>query len=117
MIRNLVKRESVYLATRHADMRKQVNGLAAIVQGEFGLDPFDGSIFVFMNSGKNKLKALMWDKDGFVLLYKRREKGKFYWPSFEEEKEAVSIDSSDLKRLLDGLIMEKFVPKRSFKVY
>ena len=73
--------KSVYLCTRNTDMRKSINGLAAIVQGYFGMDPFDGTMFVFINRTHDKIKILTWDADGFVLHYKRREKGRFQWPS------------------------------------
>jgi transposase len=110
----------VYLATQGVDMRKQVNGLAAVVQGAFGADLFDGSMFVFCNTNKTIIKILCWDVDGFVLYYKRREKGHYYWPKFDTddacENGTVSVSENDLNRLLDGLVMEQFVPRRSYLV-
>jgi transposase len=107
----------VYLATQGVDMRKQVNGLAAVVQGAFGADLFDGSMFVFCNTNKTIIKILCWDIDGFVLYYKRREKGRFFWPRFDAgEDGTVFVSENDLNRLLDGLVMEQFVPKRSYVV-
>jgi transposase len=117
MKRRFSRGSKVYLATQGADMRKQVNGLAAIVQSSFGADLFDGSMFVFCNSSKKIIKILCWDIDGFVLYYKRRERGCFYWPKFDRcEDGTVSVGENDLNRLLDGLVMEQFVPKRSYKV-
>jgi len=96
-------------------MRKQVNGLAAVVQGVFGADLFDGSMFVFCNHDRKIIKILCWDLDGFVLYYKRREKGCFHWPKFElNEDGTVSVSENDLNRLLDGLVMEQFVPKKNY---
>lgn len=97
-------------------MRKNINGLAAIVQGSFNLDPFNGAIFVFCNNKKDKIKVLKWDKDGFVLYYKRREKGRFCWPMFSSESAAVNITKGDLDRLLDGLVMEQFTPHKQYTI-
>ena len=74
MIQRLKKAKTVYLATQIVDMRKSINGLAAIVQGSFALDLYEGSAFVFISRSHDKIKVLQWDTDGFVLYYKRREK-------------------------------------------
>jgi transposase len=117
MNRKLTKSEQVYLSMGITDMRKQVNGLAAIVQGEFGLDLYDGAMFVFCNRQKNKVKLLHWDTDGFVLYYKRRERGRFFWPTFRENSDGtVSVSENDLNRLLDGLIMEQFIPRKNYAI-
>lgn len=105
---------AVYLSCGHVDMRKSINGLAAIVQGAFESDPFQGALFVFCNKDKNKIKVLHWDKDGFALYYKRRERGRFCWPTLSEEDCTVNITAEDLNRLLDGLVMEKFVPRKNY---
>jgi transposase len=59
----------VFLACGQTDMRKQINGLAAIVEGSFKLDPFDGALFVFCNRKRDRLKVLEFDVDGFWLKY------------------------------------------------
>jgi len=115
MDRKLSQVNKVYLATHGVDMRKQVNGLAAVVQGVFGADLFDGSMFVFCNGNRTIIKILYWDIDGFVLFYKRREQGRFHWPKFDlREDGTVSASEKDLNRLLDGLVMEQFVPKKNY---
>ncbi|MCL2768420.1 MAG: IS66 family insertion sequence element accessory protein TnpB [Synergistaceae bacterium] len=106
--------KKVYISREKVDMRKSINGLAAIVQERFDLDAYTGALFVFMNGNKTRLKILQWDKDGFALYYKRREKGRFYWPEFDEGAGAITISQADLDRLLDGLVMEQFVPKISY---
>ena len=117
MKRRISRSNRIYLATQNVDMRKQVNGLAAVVPSGFGADVFDGSIFVFCNGSRNIIKILCWDVDGFVLFYKRRERGRFWWPKFDLcEDDKVAISENDLNRLLDGLVMEQFVPKRDYSV-
>ena len=73
--------QHVYLCTGYTDLRKGIDGLISIVTGTFGLDPTEaGSIFLFCGRKKNTMKALYFDRDGFVLLQKRLDNGKFQWP-------------------------------------
>lgn len=113
-IRRFPAKIAVYLSCSHIDMRKSINGLAAVVQGTFELDPFQGALFVFCNKDKNKIKVLHWDKDGFALYYKRRERGRFCWPTLSEQSGTVDVTIDDLNRLLDGLLMEKFIPHKKY---
>src|SRR5665647_1339495 len=115
-IRRFPGKTSIYLSCSVTDMRKSINGLAAIVQGSFEIDPFEGAVFVFCSKDKNKIKILQWDKDGFALYYKLRERGRFCWSSLLEEETKVDVTMADLNRLLDGLLMEKFIPHKMYKI-
>jgi len=95
----------VFLACGHTDMRKQINGLAAIVEGSFNLDPFDGALFVFCNRSRDRVKILEWDGDGFWLYFKRLEKGHFKWPTLEEEA-TMTLTGEELSYLLGGTRIE-----------
>jgi len=95
----------VYLACGYTDMRKSINGLAAIVEGSFGQDPFDGALFVFCNSRRDRVKILEWDVDGFWLHFKRLEKGHFKWPTLGEEA-TMSLTGEELTCLLSGTRVE-----------
>jgi transposase len=97
--------KKVYLACGKTDMRKQINGLAEIVEGHFNLDPFDGALFVFCNGGRDRLKILEWDGDGFWLYFKRLEKGRFRWPEAGEESTMV-LTGEELSYLLGGTRVE-----------
>jgi transposase len=116
MIHRMANRASVYLCYEKVDFRKNINGLAAIVQGSFHMDPFEGSLFVFCSKSKNAIKVLQWDTDGFVLYHKRREKGRFCWPEIMDIEGTVNITKKDLCRLLDGLVMEQFIPHKKYTV-
>ena len=74
----------VYVATRPVDFRKGHDGLAAVVQEMFGLDPFSGAAFVFRSKRADRIKLLVWDHTGMVLVHKRLEGGKFVWPQVQD---------------------------------
>lgn len=77
--------ENIYIVCGHTDMRKSIDGLAAIVQQQYKLDLFSSSAFLFCGRRRDRLKVLLWEADGFLLLYKRLEDGKFNWPKSEQE--------------------------------
>lgn len=95
----------VYLACGKTDMRKQINGLAAMVQGSFQLDPFDEAIFVFCNRNRDRIKILEWDGDGFWLYFKRLEKGRFRWPA-QGSDATMTLTAEELEILLGGAKVE-----------
>jgi transposase len=95
----------VFLACGKTDMRKQINGLAAIVEGSFKLDPFDGALFVFCNRARDRVKILEWDGDGFWLHFKRLEKGRFRWPT-EGAEATMTLTGEELSFLLGGTRVE-----------
>jgi transposase len=103
MIRTEGKR--IYLACGATDMRKSINGLMVRVQEHFSLDPFDDVLFVFCNRKRDRLKILMWDGDGFWLLFKRLEKGHFRWPT-EGSEATMMFSSEELAILLGGARVE-----------
>lgn len=102
----LTESVNVYLACGSTDMRKSIDGLAAIVQESFKLSPFSNALYVFCNKGRNKLKILQWEHNGFWLHYRRLEKGKFKWPK-ENNPSPALIGRRELNWLLDGLSIEQ----------
>lgn len=105
MLGDISKADSIYIACGYTDMRKSIDGLAIIVQEEFGLDPLSNSLFLFCGRKADRLKALYWEGDGFVLLYKRLEDGKYQWP--RSEKDVENIDRQQLRWLLEGLSIQQ----------
>ncbi|XID91543.1 IS66 family insertion sequence element accessory protein TnpB [Paenibacillaceae bacterium WGS1546] len=95
----------VYLACGVTDLRKSIDGLAALVQEGFGLDPFSPCLFVFCNRERNKLKILHWDHNGFWLFYRRLERGTFQWPTGSNT--TATISPRELRWLLDGLTLHQ----------
>jgi transposase len=84
-------------------MRKSIDGLMAIVQGELRQDAYSGHLFVFVSRRCDRVKILTWDKGGFVLVYKRLERGQFKLPHMDPSTMAVEIDGTQLAMLLDGI--------------
>ena len=86
----------VYLACGKTDMRKSINGLSALVEQSFNLDPFEEALFVFCNRNRDRIKILEWDGDGFWLYFKRLEKGRFRWPSLDAADVTTAEPTMDL---------------------
>lgn len=97
--------KKVYLACGKTDMRKSINGLAAIVDSSFNLDPFSEAVFVFCNRNRDRIKILEWDGDGFWLYFKRLEKGRFRWPVDGSEATMI-LSPEELQILLGGAKVE-----------
>jgi transposase len=92
----------IYLATGSTDLRRSIDGLAALVRERFTLDPLSGHLFLFRNRRGDRLKILAWDRSGFCVLYKRLEQGTFAWPA-EDVSAPVEMRSTDLALLLAGV--------------
>lgn len=90
MLGDITVAENIYIACGYTDMRKSIDGLAAIVQQQFRLDPFSNTLFLFCGRHRNRMKALLWEGDGFILLYKRLENGSFKWPRSEAELKPIT---------------------------
>lgn len=105
MIGDISRAEHIYIVCGYTDMRKAIDGLAAIVQQNFKLDVFSGSLFLFCGKRCDRIKALLWEEDGFVLLYKRLENGKYKWP--RDSSEAKLITQQEFRWLLEGLSIEQ----------
>lgn len=91
----------IFLATSPVDMRRQIDGLVALVNDILVQDPFTGYVFVFRGRRGDRVKVLVWDRNGFVLYYKRLEKGRFRFP--DPSSPSRELDSTALTLLLEGL--------------
>ena len=101
----------VFLAAGSTDMRKAINGLSLLVEGQMELDPFCGHLFVFCNRGRTIVKILYWDRNGFCLWQKRLEKHRFKWP--DTRAEVLEIQARELGFVLEGLDLESVRPHKS----
>jgi transposase len=91
----------VYVALGATDMRKSINGLSLLVEEQFDLDLFSGSLFAFCNRKRDIVKILYWQTNGFCVWMKRLEEDYFRWP--DNEQEVMEINREALSWLLHGL--------------
>jgi len=105
MLGDISGAERIYIACGYTDLRKSIDGLSALVSTRFQLDPFSNSLFLFCGRRRDRIKALYWEGDGFVLLYKRLERGSFQWPRWESE--ARLITPQQFRWLTEGLKIEQ----------
>jgi transposase len=94
----------IWLATQPVDMRRSFDALAEQVRTILADDPMSGHLFVFRNRTSQRVKILWWDSDGYVLYYKRLERGTFQFPAASGKSIAVAADQ--LKRLLSGCAID-----------
>ena len=83
MLNDFTGADKVYIACGYTDLRKGIDGLARMVQQQFELDPFTNTLFLFCGRRRDRIKGLYWERDGFILLYKRLEQGAYQWPRSE----------------------------------
>lgn len=110
MLGDITIAEHIYIACGYTDMRKSIDGLAAIVKEQFHLNPFSSSLFLFCGKRRDRIKVLLWEGDGFLLLYKRLENGNFQWPRTEQDVKPITWQ--EFRWLMEGLTLEqKYVIK------
>lgn len=92
----------IYLAAEPVDLRKSIDGLGALAR-ERSHDIFSGHLYVFTSRRGDRVKILTWDRGGFVLYYKRLEKGRFKLPEIAPGAVEIALDATQLAMLLDGI--------------
>jgi len=92
----------IFVATGRVDGRKGIDGLSALVRSQFAEDPLSGTMFVFFSRRADRVRVLYWDRDGYVLVTKRLEKG-FYRLPWSAEQGRVVIEAAELLLVLEGI--------------
>jgi transposase len=93
----------IYFATGLVDMRNGIDGLRAVVEQVLMKSPDEGHLFVFVGKQRDKLKILFWDRNGYVVYFKRLERGRFQLPATDETRTRVEMEPAQLAMLLDGI--------------
>ena len=96
-------------------MRKSFDGLCGLVINHLGQNPMTGDVFIFMNRRRSLIKLLVWDQTGFVIYYKRLEKGTFELPSFEEGKNSGKITRRTLMLILEGISLKDIKTRKRYQ--
>jgi transposase len=91
-----------FLYSEPTDMRKSFDGLSGIVSNELNGNPLSGDVYIFINKRRDRIKLLVWDRNGFWLFYKRLEKGRFQEINFKN-KTGAYISYESLIMLLEGI--------------
>ena len=103
--------DKIFIATGYTDLRRGIDGLASTIKYQFELDPFQKNIlFLFCGKRTDRIKGLVWEGDGFLLLYKRLSNGAFNWPRSVEE--ALEISPEQYTMLMQGL---EILPKHPIR--
>ncbi|AHF09279.1 MULTISPECIES: IS66 family insertion sequence element accessory protein TnpB [Dehalobacter] len=105
MLNDFTGADCIYIACGYTDLRCGIDGLSGIVQQKFRLDPFSSTLFLFCGRRCDRIKALYWEGNGFVLLYKRLENGRFQWP--RSPAEAQALTPQQYRWLMEGLSVEQ----------
>ena len=109
MLNDFTGADRVLLLAGYTDLCRGIDGLAAIVQQQFELDPFTNTLFPFCSRRRDRIKALYWEGDGFLLLYKRLQDGRYQWPRTEQEVREMSQEQFEW--LMSGLPIEPSIRK------
>ena len=98
---NVAKVQKIYIAVGYSDLRRGIDGFASIIQNTFHMNPQTSTLFMFCGRRSDRIKALFWDGDGYILLYKRLEDGRYQWPRTETELKELTFQQ--FRWLMEGL--------------
>lgn len=103
-----------YFYRSATDMRKSFNGLSGIVRSELGADPISGDVFIFVNRRRDRIKLLVWDRTGYVLLYKHLQQGTFELPVFKAQATSCQMKWEELVLILEGVSLQSVRRRKRF---
>jgi len=103
-----------FLFREPTDMRKSFDGLCGLVSNRLEQDSMSGDIYIFINKPRNRIKLLRWESGGFVLFYKRLERGTFELPEMNSPGLGQSIEYGELTMLITGISMKNTRKRRRF---
>jgi len=94
-----------FLCRQATDMRKNFDGLSGMVMSTLGANPLSGDMFIFINKRRDRIKLLLWDRDGFWIFYKRLEKGTFQLPTIDDGAQSIELTYDALWLMITGIDM------------
>lgn len=112
----LTESMNYYLCPHAVDMRKGLYGLYHFVKTEMGRNPMSGEVFLFIGKNRSMLKILHWEKGGFVLYYKRLEKGTFEMPKFNETSKSYEMNWRIFLLMMEGVCIKQAKYRERFVI-
>jgi transposase len=107
---------AIYLSVRPLDFRKQFDGICGEIQDYLGQDPQNGSLFVFYNRRRDRMKLLWWQADGFWLFYKRLEAGTFQVPQVGVNDKSCVLAAEQLQLILSGIDLTSVKRRKRYHI-
>ena len=104
-----------FLYRKPTDMRKSFHALMGLVNNEMKQNPLSGDVYIFINKNRNLIKLLNWQEGGFVLYYKRLEKGTFELPKLKQNSSEIQISQTKLMMIIRGISMENIKKRKRYK--
>jgi transposase len=111
----LTAQHRYYLYDGVADMRKGFDGLSGIIIEKMKGSPTDGSVYVFINRRRDRMKLLLWESNGFIMYYKRLEMGTFEFPKAADGKHYRAIKWETLMLMISGISMKQIHRRKRYK--
>jgi len=99
----LTSENTFHLYSHCTDMRKSFDALSGLVRNNLGYNPINGEVFIFINKSRDKIKLLHWQGSGYILYYKRLEKGTFELPRYDASVGSISLSYAQMVMIMDGL--------------
>ena len=117
MLGDISGARNIYIVTGYTDMRKSIDGLMSIIRDTYKLDPYSNSLYLFCGRRCDRIKALHFESDGFVMLYKRLDSGRFQWPRNKDE--VMPLTRQQFRWLCEGLTINQktAIPKAEKKAF
>jgi len=108
MLKRNVEVKRAIILTGRTDLRRGIDGLVSLVRLNYNLDPLDkGTLFLFCGIKKDRIKGILYEGDGWVMVYKRLAFGRYMWPSNPEEAKTITWEEYD--RLMDGFTVQSSI--------
>ena len=104
-----------HLYSHPTDMRKSFDGLSGLVKNNLDRNPAGGDVFIFINKRRDKIKLLHWQGAGFILYYKRLEKGTFELPRYDSSVGSIVLDYAKLVMIIDGLSIKNIQQRKRYQ--
>ena len=112
---HLTDQRRYHLYRKETDMRKGFDSLCGIIQNELGGQVRNGDAFIFINRPRTHLKLLVWEHDGFTIVYRRLEQGAFEVPSFNLDQNSLQITSDQLNFILKGITLSSVKYRKRYQ--